>query len=549
MMEYSFKIVSSLEKLFFEKVENIKEFNSGSMLKNEVFSFQIACWIKDDSARRIPCKIKIISDLKPYITVFRIGYVPNMLSTYNTDTDDYYLSKHPGLFPDPLYRIKNGNIDLESGQMRAFWISVRPTEDVYGKYPIKIIIEDNEQRFSEELYFELRIINAQLPELPIINTSWFHGDCLAALHHVDINSDAYYAILEKYLKVYVQFGHNMILTPIFTPPLDTEIGGERPTNQLVQVTADGDNYFFDFSLLEKWIHLCQHYGVKYFEIAHLFTQWGAKHAPKIMATVKGEYKRIFGWETDAQSKEYIHFLDVFLAELKRFLKEEKIWDCCYFHISDEPKEDRDQNSYYAAKQILVKHIDQSKMIDALADFCFYEKGMVTTPIVATNHIETFIDRGVENLWAYYCCVQDTDVANRFIAMPSYRNRILGYQLYKYHIKGFLQWGFNFWFAGWSRYVINPFLDTCAGGDYPSGDPFVVYPMDTGGEVICSLRLHVFRETLQDLRALTLLESLTDREKVLSLLDEIQGFKVYPRNSEYILNIRAQINSEIERRIN
>jgi len=45
--------------------------------------------------------------------------------------------------------------------------------------------------------------------------------------------------------------------------------------------------------------MCKEHGIQCFEIAHLFTQWGAKHAPKIMATVDGEYRKIFGWETDS----------------------------------------------------------------------------------------------------------------------------------------------------------------------------------------------------------------------------------------------------------
>jgi hypothetical protein len=50
-------------------------------------------------------------------------------------------------------------------------------------------------------------------------------------------------------------------------------------------------------------------------LSHLFTQWGAAHAPKIMATVDGTYRRLFGWETDAISDEYVGFLEAFAAEL------------------------------------------------------------------------------------------------------------------------------------------------------------------------------------------------------------------------------------------
>ena len=49
----------------------------------------------------------------------------------------------------------------------------------------------------------------------------------------------------------------MILTPIFTPPLDTAVGGERTTTQLVGIKTDGDAYCFDFAKLDRWVELCR----------------------------------------------------------------------------------------------------------------------------------------------------------------------------------------------------------------------------------------------------------------------------------------------------
>ena len=80
--------------------------------------------------------------------------------------------------------------------------------------------------------------------------------------------------------------------------------------------------------------------------------------------------------------------------------------------------------------------------------------------------------------------------------------------------------------------------------FASGDPFVVYPVDSDGNVVCSLRLYVYNEALQDLRALKLLETLTDREYVLSFLEDIYRFTDYPRNNEYYLVLRDKINKEI-----
>jgi hypothetical protein len=78
-----------------------------------------------------------------------------------------------------------------------------------------------------------------------------------------------------------------------------------------------------------------------------------------------------------------------------------------------------------AKNIVAPLLEGYPIIDALSDYEFYSSGAVTRPVPATDHIEPFIENKVPNLWAYYCCVQCTDVSNRFISMPSYRNRIIG----------------------------------------------------------------------------------------------------------------------------
>ena len=80
---------------------------------------------------------------------------------------------------------------------------------------------------------------------------------------------------------------------------------------------EGTQYEFGFTNLRKWVRMALECGVEYFEFSHLFSQWGAKAAPKIMADKDGIRQRIFGWETDASGREYREFLHQFLPALKR----------------------------------------------------------------------------------------------------------------------------------------------------------------------------------------------------------------------------------------
>ena len=132
-------------------------------------------------------------------------------------------------------------------------------------------------------------------------------------------------------------------------------------------------------------------------------------------------------------------------------------------------------------------------------------------------------------------------------MPSLRNRVLGVQLYKFNIKGFLHWGYNFWNSQFSLERIDPYSVTDAREAFPSGDGFVVYP-GNGGEPVCSLRLEVFYDALQDMRALYALENKIGREKVLELIDsglsEEIRFESFPHDDRWLLGLRETVNKKL-----
>jgi len=546
--KFETRILHSLVKVFpDEELQAAAGKAKGSALLNEVFSYQVAY----RSPHLIPAvKVKAESELGDLVALRSVGLVPSELPIYS-DHDDNVLRSTPGLYPDPLLPLTDGELRAYPGQWRSVWVTVDPKGQAKpGRYPITVRFETASGETLGEERFELEIIGAELPKQQLLHTQWFHADCLATQYGVEAFSERHWELLEKYIRTAADHGINMLLTPLFTPPLDTEVGGERPTVQLVDVEMTGEGqYRFGFDRLKRWVDLCQKCGIEYFEFSHLFTQWGAKHAPKIMAVVNGESKRIFGWETDASGEEYHTFLKQLLPQLKDWIHENGIENRSYFHISDEPS--LEHIEYYAsAKQMVNELLSGFPVIDALSDYDFYEKGLVQTPIPASNHIEPFLENNVTPLWTYYCCSQYKNVANRFFCMPSARNRILGYQLYKFDNAGFLQWGYNFWYTQYSKKVIDPFRVTDAGGGFPSGDAFLVYPGEDGP--IESIRMEVMQEALQDLRLLRQLEEWLGRDAVLAALEEgleePMTFSSYPKDAEWILSKREWMNEKVKEHI-
>ena len=186
-------------------------------------------------------------------------------------------------------------------------------------------------------------------------------------------------------------------------------------------------------------------------------------------------------------------------------------------------------------------------MDALSSFDYYQLGIVDHPVVANNHIEPFIDAQVPDLWTYYCCGQYKEVSNMFVAMPSARNRMLAVQLFKYNIKGFLQWGFNFYSAQYSDHPINPYLSLDGDGFVLAGDTFQVYP-GANGYPEESIRMAVTRDAMQDLRAFELLADLKGREYAINLIDDglEKGitFSEYPHDAFYLVYLRRKVDKAI-----
>ena len=547
--------VSSLEKVFSD-TKPMPYAGRLSMLRKDRLSFQAAFQFlgdRPDLRWGVWVRAEVESPLKQWIRLYHVKEIPST-HPVTDDSDGNYLRTTPGLYPDLLQPLNDGMLRADLGRWNALWVEISSDEATpAGEFPVKVTLTLGEGESSRTLTLEtsVEVIPAVLPDQELIRTEWFHGDCVADYYHVEVFSEEHWELLRKQIACAAEYGINMLLTPVFTQPLDTAVGGERTTIQLVDVARNNGVYSFGFDKLDRWVRMCRECGIQYFEIAHLYTQWGAEHCPKIMATVDGEYRRIFGWDTAATGEDYRNFLAAFLPALTARLEALGVdKKHSYFHVSDEPGEAH-LPQYNACKEQIAPYLEGYTIMDALSDFDFYQKGVCRHPVVASNHVTPFLEGNVSNLWVYYCCGQGYQVSNRFFSMPSARNRIIGTQFYKYQIAGFLQWGFNFYNSQFSLRHLDPFAVTDADIAFPSGDAFMVYP-GPDGTPWKSIRLLVFAEALNDLRAFRLLESLTSREYVLELMEgglsqEITFFE-YPHETDYLLSLRARVNREIKARL-
>ncbi|MBQ6824495.1 MAG: DUF4091 domain-containing protein [Clostridia bacterium] len=551
MLTLEMKMLSSLEKCFHDDLLSAKaEKTRFVMFKNERLSFQVAFRAENPDTTDIVrwAAVKLGGALAPYATLRLVGNVPNLFPTYGMEPGGEFLRTAPGVYPDLLRPlIYPDAVSLPHQQTHALWVDIElPQGFAAGEYDISLTVSHKEETLGT-VHGTVQVVDAELPRQTLIHTEWFYTDCIANHYHVKAFSEKHWKLIESYMRTAVKNGINMILTPVFTPELDTYIGGERLTTQLVEIERVDGKYVFDFKNLHRWIDLYLSCGGEYFEIPHFFTQWGAKAAPKIVVKVNGRKKKYFGWHSDSMGPEYADFLDQFIPAMLAEFKKRGLDQKLFFHVSDEPKLDQ-LEQYSRCKNLIAKHLKGYPIIDALSNFEFYSKGVLDKPVPHTRGAMPFIEAKVPGLWVYYCGGGKGGVSDRSISMPSARTRMLGVQLYLYHIEGFLHWGYNFYNSCHSRAVLDPYGYPDGGFFTPAGDCFLVYP-GADGTAWESLRLNALREAMDDIRALKLYEETFGRDAAEKLImegtDGTLDFCHYPTDPNYLTNLRERIAKEID----
>ncbi|MCL3778691.1 MULTISPECIES: DUF4091 domain-containing protein [unclassified Actinomyces] len=541
---WDFLLCDSLEKVFTDTRPRPLDPAVGlSVFLGEGAGFQVAFDVPCDSDSELVISVDDAS--APFTSLCAVECVP--CQAVDQKTDEHYLRTASGRYPDLLRPLADGRVPTAEPGWHAVWVEVEVGSICdAGPRPVTVTARLDGDVVLEQTVL-VNVLPRTLPPLGVEHTEWFHCDALADRYEVPVFSEAHWRLIDAFIACAARMDVTMILTPTWTPPLDTAVGSYRTPVQLIDVRVDDGVYSFEFSRLRRWMDVCRRHGVRSLEIPHLFTQWGARATPAVYATVDGQARRVFGWDVAADDPRYREFLEALMPQLLAVLSDEWGLDRVCFHVSDEPHGEEQRNSYRLARDVVAPLLRGLRMVDALSDLELHTQGLVQVPVAANDAIAAFLEAGVEPLWTYYCMAQQLEVANRFVALPSVRNRVLAPQMYKSGVRGFLHWGFNFYYSELSARLVDPFRDTTAGGAFPSGDAFIVYPGDDG-RPLESIRYRVMRSAMADLRAMELLESLRGRRAVLDVidLDGTLAFDRFSYDATAYLAMRERLNAAIMR---
>lgn len=536
---WRFRLVDALDKVLPDAAPPALERRPISAFLGEPIAVQVAMAPPRGIDRaRDAIRIEVGGDVPASIR--GVELVPCRLVAYE-DHDDGYLRDVPGLYPDLLVPSDAGLVEPFVRGWRAAWIELEPTRPGRIEVPIRARHDASGELLFEEVV-HLDVLDAELPELDIVDTHWFHADALADAYRLEVFDERHWTAVDRFVASAARMRANSLLVPVWTPPIDTEPGARRRPVQLLDVHVDRSEYRFGFARLDRWLDILRRHGIRHLEVPHLFTQWGAEAAPAIDGIVDGAPAQLFGWHTPATDPEYRGFLAAMLPELRRHL--DAVWSGgVVFHVSDEP-EARHEAAYRAARSVVADLLEGARVMDALSDLRYVEQGLVERPIAATDAADAFLAAGVPDLWVYSCLTQHRDVANRFIAMPGARQRILGSQVFATGVRGLLHWGFNFYYSARAHRFVDPFTDASAGGTMPAGDPFVVYP---GADLqpLESIRHRLAAQGLDDHRALQHARDAIGSDAAVDLVGEPgRAFRAPLADTADVRGMRARLHAAL-----
>lgn len=444
----------------------------------------------------------------------------------------------PALVPDVLFdrdTIRTGVLETS-----LFWISFSiPHDAAPGDHTIELVLESPSDRTElRRFHIELAVHNIELPDdSEFLITHWLDIGSLCARYETTPDEEHFWQLLEHYLHDLRAHGNTMAWIPWLEPPPPA---GGPPLPQLLQIEESNGKFQFGWNRVERYIRICQKLGFSAFEFEHLSSPWGAAYGRNpLRSNGKSPGERIWGAPPTVSSPEYHAFLQALLPEFGTKLRQWKILECSYLHLSDEPQPKDLKNYLYLAAQVR-EYLPEIKTMDALSDLEFVDAGVPDLPVPIVGCVNRFRRAGIECM-CYFCCGPKLGYVNRFLDTPLRSIRICGWLFHRFSVRGFLHWAANNWHAHGNEKMIDPFQVTDADNfpEWPAGDCFIQYPGPDGP--LSSIRAELFFFGLQDRLLLKAAKIIPDSP----LLKELEDFNRFPVDPQWISQSRKQLFARLE----
>jgi hypothetical protein len=197
-----------------------------------------------------------------------VGFIPITKNTPQAEA--IQIRAAPCEIPDPL--LADRTRDIPADVTQPVWITVHvPADASPGLYRGRLAVIAEGQR--AEIPIELTVDPFVLPDARHLwVTNWFSVGNIARAHHVELWSEPFWAMLEKYAQNMAAHRQNVVITPW----------------TLVRVTRESDTSLrFDFSRFDRYVALFERAGAaERIEIGHIGHAQGGWGKPVALEQVR-----------------------------------------------------------------------------------------------------------------------------------------------------------------------------------------------------------------------------------------------------------------------
>lgn len=388
------------------------------------------------------------------------------------------------------------SIFVEAGKVQCVWVEIKTDNGVLpGHYEPMISLYKSHLFNDEMLHTELGY-SLDVFDYPMKNAKdfrfyldlWQHHSNIARKYEVPLWGDEHFHIIENYMASLAELGQKAVSLIVSEIPWSGQNSLVNPIDSsdlyeysMVRGYKDEEGVKFDFTVLDRYINLCDKYGINQeYEVFGLINVWTKPEAG--FDCVIEDYDdgiRIRYYDEYSQTFRYVRKkveYESYLKALQQYFIDKGIIDRVRI-IADEPADiEVYKNRLGFLKKVTPKfkfkaainHVDfMQEDIPEVMDFC---------PIInaITKEFKRFqeIKDTCKGTISYYVCCGPKN-PNTFISSPLLESRVIPWFAYLLGTDGFLRWNYTVWPDQPLEKI------SYAYPEWAAGDTNFVYPGKTG----------------------------------------------------------------------
>lgn len=404
--------------------------------------------------------------------------------------------------------------EVDGGEARSLWCTLSlPADAATGLHEgeLRVLLDGTE---LASFPLQLQVRGPVLPpqaERDFTLDLWWHPDAIADAHGLTLFSEEHWQACRPYLADLAERGQRVVNTVVTEDPwLIEDDGAEVPQTashygSQVSWSWDGKEFAFDFTVFDRSVLEHERAGIS--GPIHLFAllQFRLGQRLTYMDTRSGEQVTELVELGDARYREA---WGAFLLAMHEHLREQGWWDRAALAFDERPK-DLMEAVYEVIRDVAPMWDGRTSLAaNSLAEADIARSISFNHSFLAEVPAEIIASRRAAGEPTLFYTFYEPIRPNTVTASPPMSSRMLGWEVARYDLDGYLRWTYNSWPGDVSEHPSHR---------YGQGDEYLVMPGQDGP--ISTLRWESFRDGIDDAEILSRLRE-SDPDRLTEVLANI-----------------------------